>query len=375
VFWNALFQTQVLSIMTLPPSRNLVILIAILGLAGCEHMGPGTIVDDRVPYNEAIATSWKQQTLLNIVRLRYVDVPEFIDVPSIVSGYGLDRTTMGTFSANIFPSSYLNNFLTLGLGGSRTMSDHPTISYSPQTGSEFTRNLTNPIPPAAILNLIESGTPADVVMELAVESINGIRNRQFIGQIQPADPEFHQVLQIMKKAQASGQVSLRVAPGNDKDKKSPDVLMTIQDKDIDPALAAELAQMRKMLHLDPEVREFKIVFGMLPQDKTEIAFRTRSVLRIMTYLALNVQVPAAHLADGRAIDVGDSGEAQPQLTVHSGCKMPCDSYAAVCYQGYWFWIEQSDFHSKRSMMYLKLLLALADTGQKDAGPALTIRAN
>ena len=70
------------------------------------------------------------------------------------------------------------------------MSDRPTISYAPQTGSEFTRNLTNPIPPASILNLIESGTPADVVMELAVESINGVRNQQvFGGKVQPADPE------------------------------------------------------------------------------------------------------------------------------------------------------------------------------------------
>jgi hypothetical protein len=340
-------------------------------------MGPGTIVDDRVPYNDAIATSWKQQTLLNIVRLRYLDVPEFIDVPSVVSGYGLDRTATGSFGASIFPHSFLNNFLTFGLGGTRTLSDHPTISYQPQTGSEFTRNLTNPIPPAAILNLIESGTPADVVMELAVESINGIRNRQFSGKIQPADPEFLQVLQTMKKAQASGQVSLRVAPGNDKDKdkKNPDVLMTIQDKDIDPALAAELAQMRKILRLDPQVREFKIVFGMLPQDKTEIAFRTRSVLRIMTFLALNVQAPAVHVADGRAVDVGDVGTAQPQLTVHSGCKRPCDAYAAVHYKGHWFWIDDSDFYSKRSMLYLKILLALADTGQKEAGPALTIRAN
>src|SRR5450755_324218 len=113
------------------------ILMALPGLAGCQHMGPGTIVDDRVPYNDAIATSWKQQTLLNIVRLRYVDVPEFIDVPSVVSGYGLDRTATGSFGASIFPHTFLNNVLTFGLGGTRTVSDHPTISYSPQTGAEF----------------------------------------------------------------------------------------------------------------------------------------------------------------------------------------------------------------------------------------------
>ena len=63
------------------------------------------------------------------------------------------------------------------------------------------------------------------------------------------------------------------------------------------------------------------------------------------------------------------------MTVHSACEKPCDSYAAVCYQGYWFWIESSDFNSKRSMQYLKVLLALADTGPKEAAPQLTVRAN
>ena len=178
-----------------------------------------------------------------------MDVPEFIDVPSVVSGYEQDRTTTGTFGSNIFPSNSLATFLTFGLGGTRTMSDRPTVSYAPQTGSEFTRNLTNPIPPAAVLNLIESGNPADVVMELAIESINGVRNRQFVGGIQPADPGFYQVAQTMKKAQASGHVSMRIVPGGDK--KNPDVLMTIHDKDIDPALVAELAAMRKVLHMAP----------------------------------------------------------------------------------------------------------------------------
>jgi hypothetical protein len=354
---------------------SFVILTAFLGLAGCSHIGPRTIIDDRLPYNDAIATSWKQQTLLNVVRLRYSDTPEFIDVPSIVSGYGLDRTYSADIGFSDFPHDSVANLLTFGLVGSRTASDRPTISYAPQTGSEFTRNLTNPIPPASILNLIESGTPADVVMELAVESINGVRNQQvFGGKVQPADPEFHQVIQTLRKAQASGYVSLRIKPGPEK--KSPDVLLTIQDKDIPVELAEELAQMRRLLRLDPTLREFKVVSGMLPDAKEELAFRTRSVLRIMTFLAINVQVPPCHLADGRAPDLGDtSSSTPPHMTVHSGFQKPCDSFVSVCYQGCWFWIDQSDFSSKRSMLYLKILLALADTGTKEAPPALTIRAN
>ena len=331
-------------------------------------------MDDRLPYNEAIAASWKQQTLLNIVRLRYADMPEFVDVSSIVNGFEHGRTTTGGVGTQVNPQGFIFNILNADLRETRTMIDRPTISYAPQTGSEFTRNLTNPIPPMSILNLIESGYPANVVMELAVDSINGIRNRGYAGTMQEEDPEFQPVIQIMTNAQASGHVSLRVVPGADKN--SPDVVMGIRDKDIPPYLAEQLNQLRQFLRLDPEVQEFKIAYGMLPKAKDEIAFRTRSVLKILTFLALNVQVPESHLADGRAPDLGDTGSpAQPQLTVLSSCEKPDDAFAAVHYQGCWFWIDHRDFYSKRTMMYLKVLLALADTKQKDAAPALTIRAN
>jgi hypothetical protein len=351
-----------------------VILLLLLCLAGCKHIGPRTVIDDRIRYNDAIATSWKQQTLLNIVRLRYLDTPEFVDVPSMVNGYEHSVGGSGGLGASIFPSNSAANVFGIDVAGSRSMVDRPTISYAPQTGSEFTRNLTNPIPPVSILNLIESGNPADVVMELAVESINGLRNRSYAGAMQEADPAFLQVIQTMKKAQASGYVSMRVRDSEDEQAK--DVVLGIRAQNIPPELAAELDAMRTLLRLDPTVHEFKIVFGMLPQAKDEIAFRTRSVLRILSYLALDVQVPESHLAEGRAPDLGITPSPTPShMTVLSGCEMPCDAFAAVSYQGHWFWIDPRDYHSKRTMTYLKILLALADTQQKEAAPALTIRAN
>ena len=88
--------------MTLPPKfmrphllASALIVMTAFG-AGCRHYGPRSITADRLPYNEAIASSWQEQTLLNIVKLRYMDTPFFVDIPQITSGY----TIQGTATAN-----------------------------------------------------------------------------------------------------------------------------------------------------------------------------------------------------------------------------------------------------------------------------------
>ncbi|HZZ79340.1 MAG TPA: hypothetical protein VFE62_12530 [Gemmataceae bacterium] len=350
--------------------------LALLTSAGCQHLGPRTIVADRIPYNQAIATPWKEQTLLNVVKLRYMDTPFFIDVPQITSGYQI----VGTASANggIFPpASNLASFaqelgLTANLQGG--YQDRPTISYQPQTGSQFIRNLTQPINPGSVLFLLQSGYPADVVFDLTVDSINGVRNRSVSGgQLRPADPDYHTVVQALRKAQISGHVGIRVE--QDKDKKD-SVAFFFQDKGISPEMAKELAEVRKILGLDPERRDFRVVFGGTARNPDEIAILSRSVLRILSELSTFVDVPEEHLASGVAPAIGAAvDDATPQFHVMSSAQRPCDAFAAVCYEGRWFWIEKSDFHSKRTMSYLLVLLALADTGAKEHLPVITIQAN
>ncbi len=171
-------------------------LAAALMLAGCVHLGPRTVTVDRFDYSTAIADSWKQQTLLNIVKLRYQDLPVFVDVASIVSGYSLQTgvNVGGTLSTE---RAVQGNFLSAG--GQAIYTDRPTITYVPLTGEKFLRGLVTPIDPKSIFSLLQSGYGADFILALNVESLNGVRNRSFAGgTVREADPEFGRVLELLE---------------------------------------------------------------------------------------------------------------------------------------------------------------------------------
>jgi hypothetical protein len=289
------------------------LLFAALGMAGCASIGPGTVTRDRFDYTGAVAESWKSQMLLNLVKMRYGDTPVFLDVGQIVSGY----TMQGTFSAlgSVFSTSGVvpgvpNSSVTLGAQGQYT--DRPTITYTPLAGERFARSLMTPVPPAALLSLIQAGNPVDVVLRLAVHVVNGIHNR-FGGDLRarPADPEFYVLLERLRRIQLSGAIGLRVRRVDQEQA----VLLTFR-RQVDPSLEAEMLAVRQLLGVDPAGREFQVVYGSVAADDKQLAILSRSILEILVDLSSFITVPEVHVADRRVgptaePEVGPSGPSGP----------------------------------------------------------------
>jgi hypothetical protein len=69
-----------------------------------------------------------------------------------------------------------------------------------------------PIPPSAVLFLLQAGYAADRVMNLTLDSINGINNesRRRVGAARPADPRFVRLGKLINEMQVAGALEVRI---------------------------------------------------------------------------------------------------------------------------------------------------------------------
>lgn len=230
-----------------------------------------------------------------------------------------------------------------------------------------------PIPVGAILALIQTGYPVDFVFRACVQTVNGVENR-FGGEAlrRSAVPEFYELLRRLKKIQQSGRVGMRVKPMEEKETLVMFIRPPKDSADREDALAV-----LKILGLDLEALEFRVVFGSIAIDNREIALLTRSMLQIMIELASHIEVPQEDVEEGRVyVPVEETPPDFPNLIrIQSGGTTPDEAYVSVRYRNRSFWIDDRDRNSKRMFAFMMLLFSLTETGGQGAAPIVTVPTN
>ncbi|HWT97007.1 MAG TPA: hypothetical protein VN229_05310 [Terriglobales bacterium] len=350
-------------------------LAGLLFLAACSSIGPGSVTRDRVDYANALSDSWKDQMLLNIVRLRYGDSPTFMDVSSVISAYTLQEAAQVGGTINVGSP---NNTTTLP-NGTGTIAvqggynDRPTISYTPLTGKKFAQSLLQPIPPSAIFSLIAAGYPVDVVLPVTVRALNGVYNRTSQGGTRrPADPQFYPLLDALRRIQLSRSFSIRIEKRGDEQ-----TAIGVFAKKIDPQTQQDVDFVKSVLGLTIENGEMILAYGSLQRSPNELAVLSRSMIEIMQELSADIDVPAKDVADGRTyptptVPAQPSQYDMPRVRIDSGPNPPAGPFTAVSYRGTWYWVSDQDMKSKRSLTFLLLFFSLAETGVVPEAPVLTI---
>jgi hypothetical protein len=357
-------------------TRSLRSALLALGLTACHSYGPATVPRDRIDYLGSLGNSWKQQTLLNIVKLRYGDVPIFLEVAQVIAGYQLQTTIAGGVAAGNASASTVGPFVVGGTAGAgETYTDRPTVIYAPLTGVDFLKQLMTPIPPSAVLFLLQSGYSARLTLPMILDSINGLNNESRRGMRRAADPRFPHLIDLMHQLQLNGGVESRI----ERPKEGGETSLIIFGPSRDPEIAAQSGEVRSLLGLKKEIREIRVRYGGYSGKDDEIDLMTRSMLQVMLELAATVQVPEAEVAEGRAtpglVDTPSTGAAEkPLVSILSGDSAPKDACVAVEYRGRWFWIPDTDIQSKATFGFVMLLFSISGTGTKSGAPVVTVPA-
>ena len=339
-------------------------LLLSLVLASCSSYGPQTVERDRMDYGMSIHMSLKQQLLANIVRLRYVEAPLFVDVSSVINQYVL----AGHVNAGLGFNNSFNSGDTGQVGAGGRWEDRPTITYAPISGRKFSESLLTPVPPEALFALVQSGWPADLMFRLTVTAMNGIEDANSGKQ---ADPRFRELLKAWSRLRDERVVGLRRAKaGTDEESH---IVVYINEVNVSDQTLADLDFVRNTLQLDPNEDEFSLLYGLTPDKPDEIAMLTQSILDMMNNLAGEIDVPPEHIAEGRARPTFvDEGLGGPLFRVHSSKEKPEESFVAIQNRGYWFYIDDRDMVTKRTFGVLQILMSLTDAGETARGPVVSI---
>jgi hypothetical protein len=341
-------------------------------LCGCSaRVGPKNLAHDRFDYSAAITRSWKEQMLLNMVKLRYMDPPMFLDVQQVVQQYTLEG------SGSVFAPGWAGDTaIAPAASASGRWAESPTITYTPVSGEKFTKSLLQPVSPADLFSLVESGWPIDAVFEIGVRSVNGLHAGSRTELLRrTGDSDFYRVLSMLRELQASDSFGIRV----EATKQGAGGIMVFRAHHVDEATAATAQKVRELLHLSPDTQEFNLAFGAVPQNDKEIAMLTRSMMEILGEASAGVEIPASDVDEGRVSKMGvpgTSSEVGPRflIRVHSSTSKPGtdEAFTAVRYRNYWFWIDDRDLSSKRGLGFLMILFTLVESGPTVTPPVLSI---
>jgi len=350
---------------------------------GCAGFGPSTIAPDRFNYNQAIAESAKSQMLLNLVRLRYLDVPVFLKVSSVVAQYTYEGEA-GVNAVRGFQSAPN----VLGLEANLGYAERPTISYLPLADREFTKRMLSTFSPDAIFSFAEAGWPVDLILKAGVERINDVRNLSFAAVPPPGELDlrrqieknlrdariYHRVVRLMLTLSARGALRARVS--TDDAAESRIVVFQATGEVETDVLIAEL---KERLGLDPTRNEYRFAERIASRKPNEIAVQTRSLLAMMQYLSKGVDVPASHSDESNVVEYfrGADGETRRSLvplTIRSSADPPKRAHVAIKYEDFWYYIDRTDFLSKRSFALLIFLLHMQSDDGSTTGPILTLPA-
>ena len=340
---------------------GILVLSIYLLLASCKSVGPKTIPVDGFNYNQRIAGQQNEQMLLNIVRLRYLEMPNFLNVSSVISQYSRSGSAGIDAGAGPFGNSSGAN-----IGGE--WSDRPTITYTPMTGQSFSQSLLTPLPPSVVFFLIQSGWSAERLMRLTNSMINQIHNEIGTpGERRQADPQFNELLEVLHQLQRDGALGMHFKG----DWPKVDVELVLPEQPRTEEIGQTIRRFRELLQLNQDKHMFGIQYGVILEGEDTIVVQTHSILEMLANISWYVEVPQEHVEEGRTLSTFRPDH--PDLIhILVDSEKPANAFISIKYRDHWYYIDDRDVKSKNTFAVMQILMSMANDGSGSVGPLISI---
>lgn len=336
-------------------------------LGACTPLGSRQIPTDRFDYNTAIATSANEQMLLNLVRLRFGEVPTFLAVGSVLTQYVWtgEVGVAGAYGDSLgFPA------WTVGGNANVRYIERPTVTYTPLSGQEFAAQLLNPVRADVVFSLVSSGWPPDQLLSITIQRINDVRNIAFAGAAGAEHEEhaaFDRVVDLIIELAKRDSIELvRSATPEGED------LFLEFPAAPDAQTSVLIRELKDAVGLSADHSRFRVTRRIVGRAPDEVTIRMHSLLELMGLLSAGVMRPTAEPDAGGDLGSPEGRPTGRPLIVRSQRDRPTDAFVAVRYDGGWFYVGRSDDESKRAFGLLIYLFQMQASQNAGAGPLLTV---
>ncbi len=340
-------------------------------LSGCAVVGPRSISMGRANYNEAINRTEDEQMLLAIVKERYGETSTLLAVSGIAANVRF--RTNAAVELGFGPQENYAGRLKPFSGG-LAYEENPTITYAPVQGEQYIRQLMSPIPLDLLLLAIRSSIHlSGDLFTLLVDRVNDLRNPDFLyGPQSEPDPRFKRFVELLTELLRDGILDLVRSPREE-------VEFDVVISNFKPAYPEKVSEFLALLDLPapPGASEEIVIpanFAINTRKVWGIGITTRSTLNLIEILRAAVEVPQEHAHEGLDIKYPPMGLPGEGLRIISSKERPERVSTAVKYEGYWFYTDKTDQHTKAVFRLVRTFwsISIAGSAEQKSAPVLTI---
>lgn len=332
-------------------------------------MGTIQLPSNRLGYNNALHYSNAQQQLLNIVRLRYMSPPYFLNVNSIVSQFTYGKSVNGAVGNDMHAITAPSTVWTAG--GTASILETPTITYSPIQGKKFITMLLTPVDMSVINMFLHEGWGFSHILRLLVQRIGPVENVA-LASVRPKSSEFLELSSAISYLQFHD-------------------ALYVENDEIDGNPATKLI-VSNFNGLKPKQRMLLAKIGLTSSNpyiwlvnrpshqRHQVYLQTRTLFGVFNYLSKGVEIPPEDIALGRVpLKRLENGQIFDWRTVTKGLinirtskSQPKNVSLSVKFRNSWFYVADNDEDSRETLDFLAILTQVYEGNVNSDAPLFTV---